>query len=163
MLLLLWKLSIKLKNGINIKGKEILDVYIKTKNLTEFKASNDSHITLENKLVTQNTKIELFGDSKFEGEVNLSKLKISAKGDSKIDIYGNVDDLDVSLQGDSEFYDYDLLVKELKIKLSGDSNAFLSVSKSIDIEASGDSYLYYKGTAGIIFERLTGSSRVIKK
>lgn len=157
------KLSIKLKNLINVRGKEVLNLYITTRKIIDFKASGDSNITLENELISPNINIEVTGDSNFAGAITTSNLKILARGDSKVDVYGNADDLNAILQGDSKLDDYDLLVKDLKIKLSGDSTAHLSVSESIDVDASGDSYLYYKGEATIIFERLTGGSRIIKK
>ena len=141
----------------------MLNLYITTRKIIDFKASGDSNITLENELISPNINIEVTGDSNFAGAITTSNLKILARGDSKVDVYGNADDLNAILQGDSKLDDYDLLVKDLKIKLSGDSTAHLSVSESIDVDASGDSYLYYKGEATIIFERLTGGSRIIKK
>ncbi len=157
------KLSVKLKNSINVRGQEVLNLYITTNNIIDFEASGDSKITLQDELITPNINIKVSGDSNFTGSITSSRLKITARGDSNVDIFGSTDDLNAILQGDSNLDDYDLFVKDLKLKLSGDSTAHLSVSESIDVDASGDSDLYYKGDAVIVFERLTGDSRIIRK
>ena len=157
------KLSVRLRNLINIRGEEVLNLYITTKNISSFKVSGDSNITLENLLSAPNVNIESTGDSNFYGQVAISNLNIIAKGDSKIDIYGNVDALDAIIQGDSKLDDHDLIIKNLRIRLSGDSTGNVYVSQSIDVNASGDSFLYYKGDAQIIHQQLTGGSGVIHK
>jgi hypothetical protein len=58
---------------------------------------------------------------------------------------------------------YDFLVKNLTIALSGASNAQLSVSETIKIDAAGASSLTYEGGALVTEKHLTGASQLIKK
>ncbi len=156
-------LKIKLKNHTNIRGKVTLNVYITTKNITHFNASGASDIILENKLTAQNVKLDLSGAAEFSGELSVNRLELDSSGASDIDIYGNADQFDANLSGSSTLKNYDLVVGQLDITLSGASDAFLSVTERIDIDASGASTLKYKGNAVIGNKNLSGASEIIKK
>ncbi|MFS4468356.1 head GIN domain-containing protein [Maribacter sp. 2210JD10-5] len=156
-------LTIKFDRNLNVRGNATQNVYITTASITQFKGFGDVEIDLENILIAENIKIELFGDSNFEGEIATKNLTLSLRGDSDMNIFGNADDVVANLQGDSTFRDYDLSTLDLDIDLSGDSDAYLSVSESIKIRASGDSRLYYKGNPEIVRQRLTGDSKLIKR
>ncbi|SDL29535.1 head GIN domain-containing protein [Kriegella aquimaris] len=156
-------LVIKMKRHTVVRGKSTLDVYIKTKKISNFDISGASEITLENELVAQDVHLELSGASEFYGALNVEQLQLRASGASNLDLFGNADQLDASLAGSSELKDYDLIVKALDLRLSGASEAFVSVTETIDISASGASTLYYKGDAIIRDESLSGSSNVKKR
>lgn len=157
------KLIVKMEDNLNINGKRTLNIYIVTKQITDFEIKGNSRVVLENVLDAQSAKIALYGDSFFTGELFLNDLKIAAKGDSRIDAYGDVGLLYADLSGDSTLKDYDLEVDDLILDLRGDSDAYLSVSNTIDIDARGDSTLYYKGNAIVTREHLRGDSKIIRK
>lgn len=156
------RLIVRTRHHLNIIGRETLNVFITTKRLSDFIAEGDSKITLENVLVDDDVKIKVSGDSYFYGEIEANNVELTALGDSKIDLYGEINTLDAYLAGDSSLTDYDLTTKDLRIELSGDSNAYLTVTDYIDIDASGDSRLHYKGDAEITHQHLTGDSKIIK-
>ncbi len=153
-------LIIRLKKFTNIRGNATLNVYIATKNLTKFDISGASSLTLENEWNTQNANIELSGASNFSGEVTADHLYVDMHGASNIDVYGSANILSAELAGSSELKDYDLFVKRLNIEMSGASEALLSVSESIDVEASGASELNYKGDATLAHKKLSGNSEI---
>lgn len=156
-------LKIRLQNNTNIRGNATLNAYITTRNISNYWVSGDSDIELETVLVTDNASIDVRGDSGFTGEIDVNTIFIDLKGDSEADIFGTATQLDGDLSGDSKLKDYDLSVNDLNLKLSGDSTAFLSVTNTIDIDASGDSELNYRGDAEIIRQRLTGDSKINKR
>ena len=156
-------LDIRIKDRTSMKGDATLNMYIATKSITEFNITGASKLTLESALVAADADIRLSGASEFEGELNVGRLELDAKGASDIDIFGKVDRLDSSLSGASKLTNYDLAVEILDIHLKGASDAFLSVSKTIDIEASGASKLNYKGEAVIRGIKLSGASEIIKR
>ncbi|MGB5818254.1 MAG: head GIN domain-containing protein [Saonia sp.] len=156
-------LVVRLKRNTNLKGNVTLNVYIKTKELSNFRASGASNITLENQMISQTANIKLRGSSNFEGEVNLDRLELDARGSSSIDMFGSVDQCNVSLSGSSDLRDYDLEVGQLDIELTGASGAFLSVTETIDIDAAGASTLNYRGNARIVRERLSGASEIRRR
>jgi len=156
-------LKIRLQNNINVRGNATMKAYITTRNISQYRVSGDSFVELENKLIASNVSIDVTGDSRFTGEIETSALFMDLKGDSEVDAFGTTDTLNADLSGDSKLKDYDMLVKDLILELSGDSKAFLSVSETIDIDASGDSVLNYRGEAEIIRQRLSGDSKVRKR
>lgn len=156
-------LKIRLKGNLNILGKETLNAYITTAVIDDFQASGDVEIYLNDPLDSEKVSISLSGDSKFEGVLETPTLNADLDGDSYLNLIGSTDDLDIDLSGDSKIEGYDFMVKNLKIDLNGDSEGFLTVTESIDIKASGDSDLHYKGEATIISENLSGDSKLIKE
>ncbi|RAJ15956.1 head GIN domain-containing protein [Arenibacter echinorum] len=156
-------LRIRLKNHTIIRGNPTLNAYIVTKRITDFDLSGASKLSLESELVASDVSIELSGASEFTGELNLEQLDLEASGAADIDLFGQVDKLDVSLSGASNLKNYDLSVKALDIRLSGASDAYLSVTETIDIDASGASKLRYKGSPIIVKSKLSGASEIIKK
>lgn len=155
-------LEIALKGNLNISGKETLNAYVSTAIINDFEASGDVEIFLQDKLVTENVSINLSGDSKLDGVIEATTMNSNLKGDSYLTLDGTIDDLEINLSGDSKIERYGFTVKNLKIELKGDSEGYLSVTESIDVKASGDSKLHYKGGATIINENLSGDSKLIK-
>ncbi|UJH67253.1 head GIN domain-containing protein [Allomuricauda sp. SCSIO 65647] len=156
-------LRIRLENNVNVRGNATMKAYITTRNIADYRVSGDSHVELENVLITDNVSIDVTGDSRFTGEMETNTLFVDLKGDSEVDIFGTTTRLDADLSGDSELKDYDMYVEDLVLKLTGDSEAYLSVSQTIDIDASGDSVLNYRGDAEIIRQRLSGDSKIQKR
>jgi hypothetical protein len=155
-------LRVRLKNHTNLRGNVTLNVFITTREISNFDISGASNITLENPLVTRDVDLELSGASSFSGEMDLTDLDIDASGASNIDLFGNTESLRARLSGSSDLKDYDLTVEELDIDLSGASDAYLTVTESIDIQASGASTLRYRGDATVNLRRLSGASEIIK-
>ncbi len=156
-------LEIKLKKYTNIRGNSTMNVYITTKNINYYLATGASKITLESELIAESAKIDLSGASIFSGQLNTDNLELEAEGASQIDIYGKTGEFKTELSGSSGLLNYDFLVKNLTIALSGASNAQLAVSESIKIDAAGASSLTYEGAALVTEKHLTGASQLIKK
>lgn len=156
-------LWIRLENNVNVRGNATMKAFITTQNISDYQVSGDSYVELENVLTSDNVSLDVTGDSRFTGEIEATTLFVDLKGDSEVDAFGTVNTLNAELSGDSELKDYDMNLEDLILKLTGDSEAFLSVSGTIDVDASGDSVLNYRGEAEIIRQRLSGNSKVRKR
>ena len=156
-------LKIRLENNVALRGNATMNAYITTRNISRYRISGDSSVELENLLVANTVTVDVLGDSSFYGELDTNNLSVDVKGDSVIDVFGTAGTANVDLSGDSTIKDYDLAVEDLTIDMSGDSSAYLSVNGTIDIDASGDSALNYRGDAEIIRQRLSGDSRIQKR
>ena len=156
------KLTIKLEGVREIKGSETLNVFITTRHILDFRVNGNSKVVLENPLISPTVKIDLAGSSWFSGTVASDRLAVVSTGNCMIHLSGDTGILDARLTGNCELSDYALSVQDLKLDLSGNSNAYLSVSHSIDITAKGNSMLFYKGDARIIHQDLSSASRIIK-
>lgn len=155
-------LRVRLKNHTNLRGNVTLNLFITTREITSFDISGASKVTLENPLITRALDLEVSGASAFSGEMELTDLEIRASGASHIDVFGNTESLKARLSGSSDLKDYDLTIAELDIDLSGASDAYLTATESIEIEATGASTLRYRGDARIDLRRLSGASEIIK-
>jgi len=155
-------LNIRLKRHTSIRGNATLNVYITTGNISSFNISGASNITLDNTLSAENLSLQLSGASGFTGELIVDNLELDASGASDLDIYGTAGLFNARLAGASNLNDYDLIVSELDVELSGASNSYLSVTEKIDIRASGASTLNYKGDAIVATKDLSGSSEINK-
>ncbi|MBM1107005.1 DUF2807 domain-containing protein [Aurantibacter crassamenti] len=153
-------LIIRMKKLTHVRGNATLNAYITTKNVDEFDMEGASRLTLENMWNVENGKIELSGASDFLGEVDANRLIIDLNGASTANIYGHVGSLHADLSGSSDLRDYDLEVERLNIDMSGASDAYLSISETIDIDASGASELNFKGAAAITHKKLSGASEI---
>jgi hypothetical protein len=137
-------LFIRLKKFTNVRGNATLNAYIVTKDISKFDISGASKLTLENVWNISDGRIELSGASNFKGEVVADHLNLDMRGASGLNLYGNVSSLEAELSGSSDIRDFDLSVEDSKMEMSGASEAYLSISKSIDIRASGASSLKFK-------------------
>lgn len=153
-------LVIRLKKFISVKGNATMNAYIVTNNIATFDLSGASRLTLENKWNVSDGRIDLSGASDFSGEVSAERLYLDTTGASSLDLFGNAISMTAKLKGSSTIQDYDLIVDNLKIELSGSSEAFLEVNETIDVTASGASVLNYKGKAVVNNKKLSGSSEV---
>ena len=157
-------LVVRLKRSTNIRGNATLNVYITTRNIHFFDISGASAVTLDNTIILQRDgRIEVSGASNFTGEINAPGLEVDASGASDIDLFGDVSLLNAELSGASNLREYDLVTNQLDMRLSGASNAYLTVQEKIDIRASGASTLNYKGDAVIGNKDLSGASEVRKR
>ncbi len=153
-------LVIKLDKFTSVRGNATLNAYIVTNDISTFDIRGASRLILENKWTVSDGRIDLSGSSDFTGEVNAERLYLDTTGASSLDLFGSTNWLNGKLKGSSSIHDYDLSVDNLKIELSGASEAFLEVNETIDITASGASVLSYKGNAVVNNKKLTGSSEV---
>ena len=153
-------LRIRLENNVSIRGNATLRAYITTSEISNFRTTGNSFVELENLLVTENLSLEATGNSRFTGNVDTQRLTIDFTGNSLLDVYGLATNVNADLEGNSLMKDYDLLSENLTLRMSGNSMVFLTVSDTIDVEATGSSELNYRGEAEIVRQRLSGNSRI---
>lgn len=153
-------LIIRLKKFTSIRGNATMNAYIVTKDVATFDLRGASSLNLENEWIVSDGRIDLSGSSDFTGEVNAERLYLDSTGSSSYDLFGSAVFVTAKLKGSSDMRDYDLSVENLKIELSGSSDAYLKVNETIDVRASGASTLNYKGNATINNQKLTGSSEI---
>jgi hypothetical protein len=156
------KLTVKVKNNVNIRGNATLNVYIKTKSIENFKVSADAKIVLENTLITDGVYISIAADSYFTGNIELDNLELYAAADAKAELSGHVNYLNANLSADVKLLNYNLNVKDLKIKMAADCDVFLTISNTIYIDAKADCMLSYKGNPTIIHQHLKADSKIKK-
>lgn len=156
------KVIVKLDDIDNIIGNETLNIYIKTREIRNIKLNGNTNLTIEDLVSSGNIKVDLTGNCFLKGTVNTGQMNLKARGNCMVDLSGNIDKLEADLSGNCELSDYSLVLEDLSIKLSGNSNAHLMVNNSISMDGNGNSILFYEGNAAIIYQNLSSNSKIIK-
>ena len=100
-------------------------------------------------------------DMKLKAYVSFKNLDdLNASGGS--DIYPE-SNLKVTASGGSDLHGFDLTADNCRISASGGSDARITVNKELNVDASGGSDIYYKGSGVIKELRTSGSSSISKK
>jgi hypothetical protein len=155
-------LVIRLQNHIDIEGDAVLNVYVTTKGVTGFFASDASRIILNDTLIADNININLSDASRFNGILEVENLTVKVQDASSIKLAGHADSYYAIASDASQIKDYEFETRYLNIKLSDASNAKLTVLEKMDVVASDASSLYYKGD-GIIGSLHISDASVIRK
>jgi hypothetical protein len=153
-------LFLKLKKNTWFKGKMILDVSISTKMITDFAASGDAIVTLNTPLTTDTVHIDCKSDAVFNATINVDTLVLNAKSDAQIKLSGSAKTMKAHLKSDSEFKNIDFTIQDLTISLSGDSEAIVTVTNTLDATANGDSELRYAGNPSKVRQSSRGDSDI---
>jgi predicted small metal-binding protein len=107
--------------------------------------------------------LKLSDVSKFNcSELIVANCDFDVSGASKINVKGTCDKLELDLSGASSFAGFGFVSQYADLKLSGASEAELTVEKEFTIEASGASRCNYKGNPIIRKMDITGASSVKK-
>jgi len=155
-------LKIRFRDNINIKGSATLNAYITTKNVSGYSASGASHFIIGDDVESENANIFLSGASKFTGEMHVANLSADLSDASVLELSGEAEAFNLTASGASAIGDYGFSTENLNINLSGASNASMTITEKMDVQASGASVLRYKGPADINSQNLTGGSQIIK-
>lgn len=135
------RLTVKLNNNLNVRGKETLNLYITTRNITNFKAYSDAAIFLDSPLETQNVTIDLSSDAYFEGDVTADNFEFRGSSDSKAVIYLKATDAYMNLSSGADL-DGESDVEKATIKLSSDASIdLMGTIGNLEAMLSSDSNL----------------------
>lgn len=156
-------LYISIENNIHIGSKAIINVHISNPILEAVDVSGASRVSFQNGLTAPIFELIASGASTFEGGITTQDCYITMSGASESNIWGTTDNADIRLSGASDLGDYGFAINNLDIELSGASHASLTVNQLMNIEASGASTFFYKGSGVISDLELTGASTVKKK
>ena len=156
------KLKVHFKHNKNISCNTAIKIHITTAELDGFDISGASKVVLNNPLNSTEFDLEASGASEFEGEVNVTNGDIKLSGASKVEINGTALDAFIELSGASVIRKYEFEIETLDIKLSGASNAYLTILNSMSVELSGASTLNYKGDPVISQINTSGASNINK-
>ena len=157
-------LVIKYKNKVNIKTRlETVVVLPEVTNLRYIRASGGSSVTGSHSIQSGTFDIDASGGSKVVLVITCQNLNVEGSGGSKIEITGVADDADVELSGGSELRKFGLTVDTFECELSGGSLVEVICTRSLTVEASGGSKVYYKGDCSVNAKSITGGSEIVKK
>ena len=104
----------------------------------------------------------LSGGARLSGQIACNDIQLSLSGGSRMVLSGTGLNLVLKGSGGSRYELKDIPVKHVVSRLSGGSNATVSVDGAIDGELSGGSRITYFGHADLAAVRVSGGSKVQK-
>ncbi len=163
------KLKISVKSSKDKWGKDntfkVLKVYVSAPNVTEFKSTSGSNITLENE-VTSNSKIgidissgsSIKGDisaknidieadsgSSFKGKITGTSVNVELDSGSSVSVSGKADSVTIEADSAGNFSGKDFTVKSAVIEADSASSVTLTVTESIKASADSLAKINYYG------------------
>lgn len=140
-----------------------MKAYVTIKNIDALEASGGSDVYIQGALHASSLNMQASGGSDLYGELQVTTLSIDISGGSDAKLTGKTTTLSVEASGGSDFHGYDLNADNCTVDASGGSDMYITVSKELNIKASGGSDVSYKGSPVIKEMNVSGSSDVSKK
>ncbi len=143
------------------RGNKKLKAYISFKQISKLVVSGACDVYMEGVLKADDLKVDISGASDWRsGKVDVKKMDIHLNGASDVNITGVATQLSVDASGASTFKGLDLATEYCSAKASGASDIKITVSKELNVSASGASDVKYKGEAVIRDLKTSGASSV---
>lgn len=151
-----------LKGGLRWPLNMKLKAYVSFKSLKALSASGACNVFLEGKLRTDDFRLELSGASDFTGAIDVGRFEVEQTGGSDSRLTGKARSARMQIGGASEVKGFDLEVGEANVKATGASDVDLTVTGTLDADASGASDIRYKGK-GVTRSVQSGTASSVKK
>jgi hypothetical protein len=132
------QLSIKNKGFAFFDDREA-KVYLNFVDLSAIEASGGSDIEGRNDLELDTLSVQASGGSDVELAVNAQSLEFVVSGGSDVEVSGATKSLAVTASGGSDISARSLQAERVKATVAGGSDAALSVSTALDLDASSGS------------------------
>ena len=156
-------LFIHREDNVNFKPGAKIKVYVTASTVNDLEISGASNVQLTNQLTMNGLGLDISGASHLSGGIDVGTVSMEISGASTVDLFGVATNVTADVSGASLLKDYNLVIENLTIDLSGASTASLTVNGLMNITASGASTLNYKGDGLIGDLNLSGASSVNKQ
>lgn len=158
-------LTFKLKEGVRKTTKGI-KIYLSYKTLEGIGASGGSDVYMINKSVmlkSRTLSIDASGGADIRLNINVESLNCESSGGSDIFLNGTTNTAIFRCSGGSDVKAKELATETCSIRSSGGSDAVVTATKSIKVDASGASDVTYYGNPKSVSVSKSGASDVYRK
>ena len=135
-------------------------VYLSFKELSMIKASGAAEVVVIGAIRSPHLNITLSGASDLRGTFRADSLYMDLSGASEAKMSGKADILNMECSGASDFEGYNLVVENCMVNVSGASDVYVTINKSLTGNASGASNLYYRGAVSVTELKKSGASDI---
>lgn len=151
------KLKIYTKSGWSGRFHE-MSIYITFKDLEYIDFSGAVEVVGENTLTFPELKMDVSGAAEIDLEMKADRFEAEFSGASELNFRGSCKTGYIGLSGATEIDAEGLEFQDLKIEVSGASEAKIWATGSLTIDASGASSIRYKGSPKISIDESGASS-----
>ena len=152
-------------NGFNWTNKK-LKAYVTVTNLKRIEASGATYVSTSGIIKSDDLKLEISGASEIKGELDVAKLNVDVSGASVAKLSGRAGNARIDASGAATIGGYNFEIDTCKASTSGASGVRVFVKDQLIADASGGSFIYFKGaplstnlnsSAGSTIKNKTGS------
>ncbi len=148
-------------NGFSWSDRK-LKAYVSVVDLSHLSVSGASLVNVGNNLESSALTISVSGASEIKAKLAVKDFKLDISGASVANLTGIADNAAIEASGAAKVNGYNFEVKNGNVQASGASQIKITVSKELNVNASGGSAIHYKGTALVRNANAT-SGAIIKK
>ncbi|MGL4597612.1 MAG: head GIN domain-containing protein [Bacteroidia bacterium] len=155
--------TVVLDGTLLIEGEGGALVKVNIKQLNKIETTGGSSVKSTNQLQSPVLTIESSGGSKAKLQVNTPELNVQSSGASEVKLSGTAPQTNFAASGASSIRAYELQTDRAKVTSSGAANVRLTVSTSINAEASGSSSVRYQGNPTDVKADASGAGSITKR
>ncbi len=144
----------------NIRHYKKLEIHLSSQEFEEIEVSGAVSIRSEGTISGNDLSLESSGAAEVKALLDYDKLRCELSGASELELKGSARTVSISSSGASDLKLFDLAVRNMRLNLSGASEARINVSRELSVEASGASEIRYKGSPKITKTELSGASSI---
>ena len=156
-------LVIKPKDNSWFHNTGPMTAYITFTDLEGLDVSGAVSASCESTIETTRFTLEASGASNLRLTLKVSELDADVSGASKINLSGSANQFGLDASGATSLYAFDLRTARARLDLSGASKVEISVSESLDVDASGASKVTFRGNPRSQNIEASGASKVRKE
>lgn len=143
-----------------INRRKVLKAYVSYTTLESIIASGAVDVQFAETINQDRLSVKLSGASKMKASINILKMDIDLSGASDARLSGFSEELTLNCSGASDFKSFNLVAQSCDARISGASDAQVTVETYLNVDASGASDFIYKGAPKKVDVKKSGSSDV---
>lgn len=165
---LLDNIKTEVRNGVlhiyndkGISSTKGMKAFVTLQDLESINISGGAKIIGNSSFKSPSLKLEMSGGSNVKLTIVTDQIKGNLSGASRIELLGKANEIAMQLSGASKMEASELEARQVKVQASGASSVKVYAQEGLDINASGASAVYYKGSPSITSD-VTSAARVGK-
>ncbi len=143
-----------------VRGNAQLEVIASLPTIRFLGITGVGEIISENVIFSQNLELSVSGSGNMDIGADVDVLNVGISGEATIRLEGISDVLDYRLSGAGTLNAFDLVARELAVRISGAGNAEVTAMEVLDVRISGVGNVLYKGQPSIS-QSISGEGSVV--
>lgn len=155
------RLNLGLKSGYNYNFRNvILEAEVSLPRLTEISLSGASYANIWGFESNESLQLDLSGSSEAFGDIVAGDARINLSGASEVELHGSSAHVEVDASGSSSVYLEEFYAEAVDVFASGASEVYVWTDGRLNVDASGDSDVFYESGADLGSINTSGTSSV---
>jgi Putative auto-transporter adhesin, head GIN domain len=146
-----------------MQKRERVKVNISMPSLVAFDFSGNTHVNINGFTETSEVEGKITGNSKATIQMNATQFTLDVSGNSELAVNGQAEKVWANVSGNSYVNTYGVLSSLGRARASGNSKIKIHTSQELFADASGNSFIYFKGNPGGKFFSESGNSKIIEE